>query len=192
MSLLPFLDIGKGIADAAGDEISAQARATLYKSQAAADLFNATGADLSAAAYGKASDIATANQAITLRSGQIQEQMQGIQTFKVMGAEQAGTAGAGFDVTSGSAGDLLRSSAQQAALSKQLIGNQTQITAQGYEQEAVAYKGQQGAVTQEALALRASAAGNKSAATDTLNAGHAAAAGSILGGIAHAFSFGLF
>lgn len=121
-------DIGNAISDFGG---------------AVSDLFGAAGSSQAASAYGTAASIAEKNKALTLRSTAIQEQQQGIQTFKVLGAEQAETAGAGFSTVGGSAGDLLRASAQQAALSKQLIENQGQITAEGFEQQAQAYLGQQ-------------------------------------------------
>lgn len=109
---------------------------------AVSDLFGAKGSQQAASAYKTAASIAQKNEALTRRSTAIQTQQQDILTFKTLGAEQADTAAAGFSTTGGSAGDLLRASGQQAALSKQLIENQGEITAQGYEQQAQAYLGQ--------------------------------------------------
>lgn len=117
---------------------------------AVSDIFSAAGALAEASAYGEASSIASSNALLTLRSGQIQEQQEGIAITKALGGEKASTAGAGFVNGSGSATDLLRSSTQQGALSKQLLSNQTEITAQGYEQQAAAYKGQEKAANMQA------------------------------------------
>lgn len=106
------------------------------------DLFSSAGSFQSSAAYGNAKNIATSNAALTLRSGDIQQQQESIAIVKAIGGETASTAGAGF-TGSGSAGDLMRASIQQGALSKQLIANQTEITSQGFEEQAAAYKGQQ-------------------------------------------------
>lgn len=112
-------------------------------SGAVGDLFGALGSFEAAAGYSKASKSAYKSADITRASTKIQAQQQDIQTFKVIGGEQADTAGAGFLTDSGSAGDLLRSSAQQAALSRQLIENQGEITAGGYDAQGAAYKSQQ-------------------------------------------------
>lgn len=109
---------------------------------AVSDLFGSSGSSQAAGAYGKAAQIAEFNKALTLRSTAIQEKQQDIQTYKVLGTEAADVAGAGF-TSGGTAGDLMRASAQQAALSKQLIQNQGEITAQGFEEQAAAYTGQQ-------------------------------------------------
>ena len=107
------------------------------------DLFGAIGADQSAAAYKKAAEIASSNADITLRSGQIQAGQEARTVYQALGTEKATTAAAGFDTSSGSAGDLLRSSVQQGALAKQLIVNQSTITAQGFQQQSAAYVGQE-------------------------------------------------
>lgn len=108
---------------------------------AVSDLFGSAGSSQAASSYSKAAQIAQTNEALTLRSTAVQEQQEDIQTYKVLGTESADVAGAGF-TQGGSAGDLMRSSANQAALSKQLIENQGQITAQGYAEQANAYEGQ--------------------------------------------------
>lgn len=127
MSSAGISNIGQGIGDIGG---------------AVSDLFGAAGSTQAASSYGTAAKIALSNEALTKRSTAIQAQQQDISTFKVLGTETADVAGAGF-TQGGSAGDLLRSSAQQAALSKQLIVNQGNITAQGYQQQAAAYEGQE-------------------------------------------------
>lgn len=108
---------------------------------AVSDLFGAAGSSQAASAYKKAAGVAQENEALTKRSTQIQEQQAGIQTYQALGAEQADTAGAGV-TAGGSAEYLLRSSASQAALTKQLTETQGEVTALGYEQQAQAYEGQ--------------------------------------------------
>lgn len=110
---------------------------------AVSDLFGAEGSQQAGSAYGTAATIAENNAALTLRSTAIQEQQASQQIFKAQGTEEADTSAAGFNASSGSAGDLLRASASQAALSKQLIQNQGEVTATGYTQQAAAYKGQE-------------------------------------------------
>lgn len=113
------------------------------------DLFGMEGSDQAAGAYTKAAKIAQSNEALTLRSTAIQEQQLTEQTGQVLGTEQADVSGAGFGA-GGSAGDLLRSSAFQAALSKQLVQAQGESTALGYEQQANAYQGQAAAAKTQA------------------------------------------
>lgn len=116
---------------------------------AVTDLFGASGSAAASTAYATAAQIAQANAALTLRSGQIQEEQENIAITKSLGTETSDTAGAGFK-NSGSALSLLKSSTQQGALAKQLIQNQTEITAQGYDQQAAAYEGQAKAASTQA------------------------------------------
>lgn len=134
---------------------------------AVSDLFGAAGSEASASAYDKAAQIAEENAALTERSTAIQAQQTQEQTTQVLGSQAAGVAAAGFSV-GGSAGDLLRSSTFQAALSKQLVTSQGESTALGYTQQAQAYEGQ-------ASAAKVQAAGK--------------GVGGIISGVASAFSF---
>ncbi len=111
-------------------------------SGATEDLFSGLGQFQAANAYSTASNIATANAALTRRSGDIQQEQEQRAIIAGIGSENASVAGAGF-ASGGSAGDLLRMSVQKGALDKQLLANQTEITAQGFEQQAAAYKGQE-------------------------------------------------
>jgi hypothetical protein len=108
---------------------------------AVSDIFGMFGSQQAASSYDKARDVAEQNKAITLRSGAIQQQQEDQTIFQSIGGTRAAVAGAGF-ASGGSAGDLLRMSAQKGALNKQLLANQTEITAQGFEQQAQAYEGQ--------------------------------------------------
>lgn len=111
-------------------------------SGAVGDLFSAAGSFDSANAYSKASNIATSNAALTRRSGEIQEEQEQRAIITGIGGENASVAGAGF-TAGGSASDLMRMSVAKGALDKQLLANQTEITAQGFDQQAAAYKGQE-------------------------------------------------
>lgn len=116
---------------------------------AVSDLFGMFGSQQAASAYDKAADVAEGNKAVTLRSGEIQQQQENQTIVQSLGTTNAGVAGAGFTM-GGSAGDLLRMSAQKGALNKQLLANQTEITAQGFEQQAQAYEGQKEAANTKA------------------------------------------
>jgi len=105
------------------------------------DLFGSSGSASAASAYSEAATIAQSNELTTRASTQVQEDQAGIAIFKALGTERADVAGAGF-TPGGSAGDLMRSSALQAALSKTLIEDQGSITAKGYAEQASAYGGQ--------------------------------------------------
>lgn len=116
---------------------------------AVSDIFGAVGSKQAASSYDTAAKIAEGNKAVTLRSGEIQQQQENQTIIQAIGGEQASVAGAGF-TAGGSAGDLLRMSAQKGALNKQLLANQTEITAQGFDQQAAAYKGQEEAANVKA------------------------------------------
>lgn len=103
-------------------------------------IFGGLGDFAEANAYSKASKIAASNAQIEERTTALNEEMASRKIFQTIGSERAQTASAGFAM-SGSALDLLRSSTEQGALTKQIIANQGQIQAQGYLQEAAAYKG---------------------------------------------------
>lgn len=107
---------------------------------AVSGLFGAAGDFAEAKSYTKAADLAAQNATISLESANIQRTQAQRQIFKTLGAQKAGVAGAGL-AESGSALNLLQSSASQGALTKQLITNQGNITAQGFEQESAAYQG---------------------------------------------------
>lgn len=108
---------------------------------AVSDIFGAVGAEQAAGAYKKASQLDQENAEITANSTQISIAQARRQEMQTIGAETAQTAGAGFNM-SGSAGDLLRSSAQQASLTNALTQNQGNITALGYTEKSEAEAGQ--------------------------------------------------
>lgn len=111
-------------------------------------------------AYSDAAKYASQNAIIAQEAGDIKKEQASRQIFKVIGAQKAEYAGAGL-TGGGSAQEVLRSSVQQGALEKAIIGEQTQIDVNGYLEQAAQFRG---------MAAAADAAG----------------IGSIIGGIAQA------
>jgi hypothetical protein len=121
-------DIAGGVTDIFGGNATAAG----LRLKAQGDLVEAGNYDL-------ASTLAKQNEQFTEQSTAVKETMAQRQEFLGIGEETTQLAGAGFDTGSGSALDLLRSSAQQGALQKQLIGQQGLITEAGYTEQATAY-----------------------------------------------------
>lgn len=105
---------------------------------AASSIFSGIGELQSAKGYKKAAGFAGLNADISQQSADIQELMASRQVYKTMGGQQADVAGAGL-ASSGSALDLMRDSAQQGSLTKQLIANQGEINVMGYKAEEASY-----------------------------------------------------
>lgn len=131
---------------------------------AATSLFGAAASGASAQgdvaeeqAYEKASSIALENAGIVKQSTAIQETQATRQIFQGMGSTSAALGAANLE--GGSAGDLMRSGAQQGALTKQLIQQQGDITQLGYEQEASSYTGMANAAAAAASAAKSSEGG---------------------------------
>lgn len=91
-----------------------------------------------AASYDKASALATQNEQFTEQSTAIKQMQQSREISMAIGKQQSEVAGSGFE-SSGSALDLLRDSAQQGALTKQVLGQQGLITEAGYKEQAESY-----------------------------------------------------
>ncbi len=109
---------------------------------AANDLFSSAGSAQSAQSYGQAATIAQENVGITERGTAITEAQTQRSIIQATGSEAADVAGAG-QTAGGSSLYLMRSSLQQGALQKQLVQTQGDITAQGFQQQATAYTGQE-------------------------------------------------
>lgn len=105
---------------------------------AVSDIFGGIGQLESAGGYEAAAKAATENAGIAQQSAQIQGYMAQRQITKTIGGQQADVAGAGL-AKSGSALDVMRDSAQQGSLTKQLIANQGAINVLGYQAEASNY-----------------------------------------------------
>lgn len=103
--------------------------------------FKAQGARIEQGMYTEAAGFADENVEFTKASTDIKLQQQERENLKLIGGQTADVAGAGF-AASGSALDLLRDSASQGSLAKQVLGSQGQITEAGYEEQAKALRSQ--------------------------------------------------
>lgn len=116
---------------------------------AVSDLFAAQGSKLAGQQYGMAAAASEQAARDTELSTGIQLVQADRNILQTIGGERADTAGAGFSM-SGSAGDLLRMSASNGALTKQLISEQGNMTAAGYRSQEQSYQTQQsGAKTEQ-------------------------------------------
>lgn len=102
---------------------------------AVSDLFGAAGSRKSAGSYGEAARIADENAIIAASSTKIKETQLNRQIYQVLGTQQADVAGSGLSA-SGSALDLLHSSASQGELAKALAAQQGAITVNSYKEQA--------------------------------------------------------
>lgn len=111
---------------------------------AAGDLFGGiagfVGGSAGAKAYKKAAKYAEQNAVIAREAGDIKLAQTERQIFKVLGAQQAGYAGAGL-ASSGSAQYVLRDSVSQGALERAIVNAQTNIDVIGYLSQAEQFKG---------------------------------------------------
>lgn len=105
---------------------------------AVSDLFAAQGDQAEAEQYTLASQYASQEAQFTKAGEDITKAQAQRQILQAVGTEKAGYAGSGLTL-GGSAGDVLRSSAQQGALTKAVIGTQASETALGYTEEAKSY-----------------------------------------------------
>lgn len=149
--------------------------------QAIQDLFGSEGATAEANSYYSAAALAQQNAALTSASTKIQETQTQRQIAMTEGTQQADVASAGF-TESGSALDLLRSSAQQGALAKSLVNIQGAINENSYAAQAGAYTGAAQAAGENAsanqIAAIASIGGSLvSNAGDLLSAGKTVVSG---------------
>lgn len=89
--------------------------------------------------YDLASELALKNLAYTEQSTRVQESQLARQQTLIIGGVRAGTASAGFTF-GGSAGDILRDSASQGALSRGVLLQQGLITGEGFTEQAKSYQ----------------------------------------------------
>lgn len=102
------------------------------------DDIKAQGLEAEGEQYDMAATLARQNEDFTRTSTALQVQQQQRSVELGIGSEKATTASAGF-AESGTALDLLRSSAQQGALQKAVLGQQGLIKEAGYEEQAKSY-----------------------------------------------------
>lgn len=119
------------ISGAVSDLLSSEATSASLKLKAQGDLVEGQN-------YTLAADLARKNEKYTEESTAIKQTMADRQIYQGIGTEQADIAGAGF-AASGSALDLLRDSAAQGALQKEVIAKQGLITEEGYNEQAQSY-----------------------------------------------------
>lgn len=105
---------------------------------AVSGVFGAIGQAQSAKGYKQAAEFASENATIAGESAKIQQLQAGRQIYKNLSTANADIAANGL-AGGGSAGDILRDSAQQGALTKQLITQQGAINVLGYQAEAASY-----------------------------------------------------
>jgi hypothetical protein len=124
---------------------------------AASDLFSgftsemsagikAQGMEAEATSYDQAAALALLNEQYTKTATAVKETQNEREVYQTISQQEAGVAGGGL-AESGSALDLLRSSASQGALSHAIIGQQGLITEAGYQEQHDSY-------TQMAATLR--------------------------------------
>jgi hypothetical protein len=122
-----FTDLGGAVSDIFGSENTA----TGLRIKAQGDIAESQEYDL-------AGQLAGQNEKFTETSTAIKEMQQERQTNMVLGEQKADVASSGF-AESGSALDLLRDSASQGALQRQVLGQQGLITEAGYQQQQQSY-----------------------------------------------------
>lgn len=113
-----------------------QAGASLFQG-----IFGGLAAFDAAEGYTKAAEYAGKSADITALSTKLQVVQKERETYGVLGGQRADIAASGGFAT-GSALDIIKSSAQQASLSKQLIANQGLITELGFRAQESAYGAQ--------------------------------------------------
>jgi hypothetical protein len=143
-----FSDIGGAVADLYGAKASrAKAQYDIIEQQQ----------------YGLAGQFAEQNVQITQMSTAIKEAQEQRAILGSLGQTRAAVAGAGF-AASGSALDILRSSAMQGSLTKAVMSEQGLVTEAGYHEQAQSYQLMARAAGQAAEAEKQTAEGQDIAA----------------------------
>jgi hypothetical protein len=97
------------------------------------------GAQIEKQNYLQAAAFSQQEAEFTKQSTAIKQAQSDRELYKALGQTQEGVASAGF-TEGGSALDILRESAQQGALTHQVLGQQGLITEAGYQEEAQSYQ----------------------------------------------------
>jgi hypothetical protein len=126
---------GGGISSSTFTDLGA-ATSDIFAGFAAGDKIK--GDELEQQNYTEAAAFAEQNEQFTAMSTGIKEAQQNREITQSIGKTQAEVAGAGF-AQSGSALDILRSSAQQGSIAKAVTSEQGQITEAGYAEQAQSY-----------------------------------------------------
>src|SRR5258706_7426931 len=122
-----FSDLG----GSASDIFSSQLGAESLKIKAQGDLAEAR-------SYGMGAQLALLNKQYTVPETAVKESQNEREVYQTISSQEAGVAGGGL-AESGSALDLLRSSASQGALSHAIIGQQGLITEARYQEQHYSY-----------------------------------------------------
>jgi hypothetical protein len=107
---------------------------------AVSDLFGAQGARIAAGSYKEAQSIAEQNAVLARQATRIKDIQISRNIFRTLGEQQAQVGGAGM-AASGSALDILRSSASEGAITRAVNEEQGAITANAYEEQAAQFGG---------------------------------------------------
>jgi hypothetical protein len=194
-----FSDIGGAVSDifagmSATTSASLKAQGLQIESQgeeisSQASLLKAQGDIAEAAEYGLAGTLATQNANYTAASTAISAAQQERETTMTIGSEKAAVGGAGL-AESGSALDLLSSSAAQGTLAKNVLVTQGQMTEEGYEEQAASYAtmtaaAKQSAATEEEISGEQTniAGEEQNLASETLAAGQQSQTGDFLSAV---------
>lgn len=130
-----------------------------FAGNAVSDIFSGLGSLEAAKGSKAAGRYAEINAKIAEQSNKIKLLQASRQIYRTLGGIASDVAGAGLKMA-GSAVDLLRDSASQGNLSKQLIAQQGAIEVHGYKAEAEAYKAQAKAQKKSGIGSFISAAAN--------------------------------
>lgn len=122
------------------------------------DKLKAQGDRLEGQNYDLAAQYALKEERYTELSTGIKEMQQTRENTQALGATTADVAGAGF-AASGSSMDLLRDSAAQGSIAKQVLGQQGLITEEGYKEQAQSYENMSAAANLAAKAEDTAALG---------------------------------
>lgn len=129
------IQVGQGLFNGIGGAVN-----DLFSSESAAEglRLRSRGNLAEAGLYDESARLSRLNEEFTRQSTEIQQVQTERNIMQTIGKQQSDVAGSGF-AASGTALDLLRSSAQQGALTHQLLGQQGLITEAGQEQQAHSY-----------------------------------------------------
>jgi len=142
LSSSTFSSAGGAVSDlfgGIGDILQGNLKAKGLNIQAEGLRLKATGDLAEATNYDRATVLAEQNKQFTETSTAVQQAQLDRSNYLQIGRQSSEIAGAGF-AASGSALDILRDSASQGALSKQVLGQQGLITEAGYQEQADSYK----------------------------------------------------
>src|ERR1700686_3217092 len=140
-----FGDFGAAASDLfSADALRSKSSADLASAAAArvggqADRIKSQGDLVEGAAYGEAGALAHLNAQYTAQSTASQPAQAARALFGTMGAIRSDVASSGFG-EGGSAGDILRDSASQGALSRAVLNQQGVITEAGYKEQADSFR----------------------------------------------------